>query len=244
MAARKKAVATRKTAGKDMVNVDAALKAEAAAIANTIGQPSSNVIRTTDKVFKLPDGQIIQNSLDVVIVDYTSKNLFYAKKYNPKNPEGPVCWSINKEIGAMKPSPTSPSIQCKTTCEACVLNEWGSDGEGKACKNTRALAVLLPTVGDGETLYTINVSPTGIKAFDGYINSINKLYEVVPIQMVTEIVFHPEKDWAFLLFQDPRPNEHYAKHFAFREQAKQMLEVEPQAGEVTKKAKPKTRGRR
>ncbi len=107
------------------------------------------------------------------------------------------------------------------------------------------MAVLLPTVGDGETLYTINVSPTGIKAFDGYINSINKLYQVVPIQMITEVVFHPEKDWAMLLFQDPRPNEDYAKSFSFRDAAKEMLAVEPQPGDVKKpKAKKPTRGKK
>lgn len=246
MAARKpksKAVA-KKTTGTDIVNIDAALKAEAAAIAETIGAPSSNVIQTKDKVFKLPDGQIIQGSLDVIIVDYTSKNLFYAKKFNPKKPEGPVCWAINKVIDDMVPSKNAPAIQSKTNCEDCALNQWGSDGEGKACKNTRALSVLLPTVGDGETLYTINVSPTGIKAFDGFINSITKFYEVAPIQMIAELVFHPEKDWGMLLFQDPRPNEDYATSFSFREEARSMLAVEPQAGEVVKtKAKPK-RGRK
>lgn len=239
---RKKAVV--KSAGKSMVNVDAALKAEAAAIAETIGAPSSNVIKTNDKVFKLPDGQIIQGSLDVIIVEYTSKNLFYAKKYNPKNPEGPVCWAINKKIDDMVPSRTAPAIQSKTNCDACALNQWGSDGDGKACKNTRALAVLLPSVGDGNTLYTLNVSPTGIKAFDGYINSINKFYQVVPIQMITEVTFHPEKDWAMLLFQDPRPNEDYATSFSFREEAQSMLAVEPQAGEVGKSKAKATRGKK
>ncbi len=127
-------MATRKPKAKTtaMVNVDAALKAEAAAIAETIGAPSSNVIQTKDKVFKLPDGQILQNAIDIIIVDYISKNLFYNTKWNPKSPQGPVCWAISKKIDGMAPSKNAPLIQCKTVCEDCVLNQRGSDGDGKA----------------------------------------------------------------------------------------------------------------
>ncbi len=235
-----KSLAKQPTA-KEIANIDAQLAEEAAGIADSIGKPSSNVINIQDKVFKLPDGQVLQSPLDMIIVDHISKNLFYEGEWDPKNPEGPVCWAINRAVDDLAPSKNGPAIQSKTNCKSCVMNEWGSSGDGKACKNTRALAVLLPTVGEGKDLYTFNVSPTAIKSFDGYVNSILKMFKSPPIKVITEVMFHPEKRWAYPMFGDPRPNEHYAEHFARRDEARAMLEVEPQAGEhkpaKTKKGK-------
>lgn len=229
---------SKKTSTKEIANIDAQLAAEAAEIADSIGAPSSNRIDIQDKAFKLPDGQILQAPLDMVIVDHISKNLFYEGEWDPKNPVGPVCWAINRVVDDLAPSKNGPAIQSKTNCKGCVMNEWGSSGDGKACKNTRALAVLLPTVGDGKTLYTFNVSPTAIKSFDGYVNAVLKMFTSPPIKVITEVMFHPEKRWAYPLFGDPRPNEHYAEHFGRRDEARTMLEVEPQAGEpITPKTK-------
>ena len=233
---------------KELANIDAELAAEAAEIAESIGTPSSNVINIQDKVFKLPDGQILQEPLDVIIVDHISKNFFYEGAWDPKNPEGPICWAINRKLTDLAPSPNVPQAQTTGDCETCPMNEWGSDGDGKACKNTRALAVLLPDVGDGKQLYTLNVSPTAIKSFDGYVNAILKLYKAPPIKVLTEVTFHPDKRWAYPVFSDPRPNEHYAEHVARRPEARSMLEVEPKAGEPktagTPKPKAKAKGRK
>ena len=215
----------------EIANIDAELAAEAAAIADSIGAPSSNRIDIQDKVFKLPDGQILQAPIDMIIVDHLSKNLFYEGEWDPKNPEGPICWAIHRDVKKLTPSKTAPQVQNKGDCDSCPMNEWGSSGEGKACKNTRALAVLLPNVGDGKELYTFNVSPTAIKSYDGYVNTVLKMFKTTPIKVVTEVMFHPEKRWAYPLFGDPRPNADYLEHFARRDEARAMLEVEPQAGE-------------
>jgi hypothetical protein len=229
---------------KELALIDAELAAEAAEIAESIGKPSSNIINIQDKVFKLPDGQILQEPLDVIIIDHISKNFFYEGAWDPKNPEGPVCWAINRKLSDLAPAASAPLPQTKGDCEKCPMNEWGSDGDGKACKNTRALAVLLPNIGDGKQLYTLNVSPTAIKSFDGYVNGVLKLFKAPPIKVLTEITFHPDKRWAYPVFGDPRPNEHYAEHMARRPEARAMLEVEPKAGEPKDAAKPKARGRK
>ena len=234
----KQELVTKPTA-KELANIDAELAAEAADIADSIGTPSSNVINIQDKVFKLPDGQIIQEPLDVIIIDHISKNFFYEGAWDPKNPEGPICWAINRKLNDLAPSKTVPQAQSKGTCEKCVMNEWGSDGDGKACKNTRALAVLLPNIGEGTQLYTLNVSPTAIKSFDGYVNAIVKMYKSAPIKVITEITFHPDKRWAYPVFGNPKANEHYAEHVARRSEARTMLEVEPKAGEPKSKSKGK-----
>lgn len=228
---------SKKASTKEIANIDAQLAAEAAGIADSIGSPTTNRIDIQDKVFKLPDGQVLQAPLDMIIVDHISKNLFYEGEWDPKNPEGPICWAINRVLDDMAPSKNAPQLQTKGKCKECPMNEWGSSGDGKACKNTRALAVLLPTVGEGTDLFTLNVSPTAIKSYDGYVNAVLKMFNSSPIKVITEVMFHPEKRWAYPLFGDPRPNEHYAKHFGRRDEARAMLEVEPQAGEPKSKAK-------
>jgi len=228
-----------KPTAKEIANIDAELAAEAAEIADSIGAPSSNVINIQDKVFKLPDGQIIQEPLDIIIVDHISKNFFYEGAWDPKNPEGPICWAINRVLSHLSPSKGVPEAQTKGDCEKCPMNEWGSDGDGKACKNTRALAVLLPNIGEGTQLYTLNVSPTAIKSFDGYVNAVLKMYKSPPIKVITEVSFHPDKRWAYPVFGNPQPNEHYAAHVARRPEARAMLEVEPKAGEPKSATKSK-----
>lgn len=216
---------------KEIASIDAQLAAEAKDIADSIGAPTSNRIDIQDKTFKLPDGQILQAPIDMIIIDHISKNLFYEGEWDPKNPEGPICWAIDRVLDKMAPSDNAPAKQTKGNCKECPMNEWGSSGDGKACKNTRALAVLLPGIGAGTDLYTLNVSPTAIKGFDGFVGAVLKMFGTAPITVVTEVSFHPEKRWAYPIFSDPRPNEHYAAHFGRRKEARAMLEVEPQAGE-------------
>ncbi len=221
--------------------VDQELAKEAANIAATISAPSSNRIKVNDKVFKLPDGQILQAPLTVVIVDYISRNSYYDKPYNDKDPQPPVCWAINKIPAELAPG-DDVEDPIHETCEGCPYDNFGTSptGSGKACKNTRLMAVLLPDLADGK-LYTIEASPTAIKAFDAYIGVVAKLYMSPPIKVLTDISFHPEKNYASLMFGNPQPNPDYAEHFSRRQDAHDLLVISPAAtaSSVTKAPPPK-----
>lgn len=227
-----------KANSKALANVEAQLEAEAASIADSIGKPSTNTIKVRDKVFTLPDGQVIQAPLRVVIVDFISKNMFYEDAYREGEVSMPVCFSIDKTVSTMKPSPNATDPQ-SPACNGCPMNEFGSDGAGKACKNTRFLAVSLPDL-EGDDLYTISVSPTAIKAFDAYVGSVAKVFKAPPVRVITDVNFHPEKTYPSLMFGNPAPNPNYAEDYSRRDEAEDLLTVEPEAP-AEEAAKPKSR---
>jgi len=230
-----------KANSKELANVNDQLAKEAASIADSIGKPSTNTIKVRDKVFTLPDGQIINAPLKIVIIDFISQNKFYENAYNENNIEAPVCFAISKTVSDMAPSPNATDKQ-SDACDGCPMNEFGSDGNGKACKNTRVLAVSLPDIDDDDAIYTMSVSPTAIKAFDAYVGSVAKMFRAPPVRVITEAMFHPEKSYPSLMFGNPEPNPNYAEDFARRSDAEDLLTVEPEAQtEESSSAKPKTR---
>lgn len=216
--------------GKELTQVDKQLADEAAAIASTISAPASNRIKVRDKVFTLPDKQILQAPLRVVIVDYTSRNMYYDKPYNENNPVDPICWAINKIPADLAPGP-DVADPINETCAGCPYDEFGSHPQtaGKACRNTRYLAVMLPDLKD-DKIYTIEASPTAIKAFDGYVGVVAKLFAAPPIKVITELSFHPEKSYPSLMFGNPQPNPDYKEHFARRDDAAELLALAPISG--------------
>jgi len=237
-----KAMAARK--GTNVVNIDQQLSQEAEGIMDTIGTPATNSISVKDKMFSFPDGTVDPGPIQIVIVDYLSKNMFYQGKWDPKNPQPPVCFAIGTKPKELIPSANSPEAQC-SDCASCALNQFGSDGDGKACKNTRFLAVL-PADAEADTpIMTLSVSPTAIKNFDAYVATIAKLFQAPPLKVITEVSFHPEKTHAQLVFGNPQPNPDYATHFARREEARVLLNTEPDTSSyVSEKPKKRAGGRR
>jgi len=132
-------------------------------------------------------------------------------------------------------------------CSDCPYDEFGSSatGGGKACKNARLMAVMLPNMKD-DKLYTIEASPTAIKAFDAYGGVVAKLFNSPPIKVTTDLSFHPEKSYASLMFGNPKANPKYGEHFARRTEANDILNIAPisvggQPAETSKKKAPTRR---
>jgi hypothetical protein len=231
MAAAKKtpgtAVATKKPASSAIVSIQEQLKAQVAAQANKIAPPSGINIRVTqDKKFQLPDGSKVDGPLDLVIVDFVSRNTFYEGAYDPNNISPPACFAIHPEPKQMAPSDNSPVKQADD-CASCPMNQFGSAGKGKACKNSRVLAVLPPDADADTPMWLLQVSPTALKGFDGYVGSVARTFQMPPIAVVTSVDFNPNETYASLTFGDPRPNENLAVHFARQAEAKELLMTEP-----------------
>ena len=107
------------------------------------------------------------------------------------------------------------------------MNQFGSSGKGKACKNMRLLAVLPPDADADTPLWTLAVSPTAIKGFDGFVGSVARTFQMPPISVIASVDFNPNETFASLTFGDPRPNENLAEHFARQAEAKELLMAEP-----------------
>lgn len=236
-----KSTALAKKANTSVANIQDLLKAQAAAMAGRVAPPTGVNIRVTqDKKFLLPDGNKVDGPLELVVVDFTSRNEYYEGAYDPNNIASPVCFSIGNVPKEMAPSANSPEKQCDD-CSSCPMNQFGSAGKGKACKNMRVLAVLPPDADESTPIWLLKVSPTGIKSFDGYVSSVNRTFGMPPIATVVEVDFNSAETFASLTFNNPRPNENVGSHFGRQAEAAEMLAVEPDVNRQPAPAKATSR---
>ena len=96
------------------VNYEEQLTKEAAEIAKRIAAPTGDRIRiNANRAFITPDG-MEGETLEVVIVDFMSSNLFYGGPFDRDNPQPPGCFAIGPEPSLLVPSPNSPNKQAET----------------------------------------------------------------------------------------------------------------------------------
>lgn len=218
------AVATKATGA---VSVKDMMAKKLADLANKTQPATGNKIRVTqDKQFALPDGTKTRDPLSMVIVDFCSRNMFYDKPYDKDAVSPPACFAIGENPIRLVPSDNSPAKQADS-CSECPNNVFGSSGAGKACKNSRLLAVLPPDASADDPMWLLEVSPTAIKGFDGYVNGLASRMGLAPFAVVTQVSFDENKEYASLVFGDPEPLDN-AQLFADRiEEAQKMLMAEP-----------------
>lgn len=227
------AVAVKKTGGAlmDANAIRESLRAQAAAMNERTQPASGNRIQVgQDKMFKLPDGSKV-DTIQAVIVDFVSVNAFYEKAFDPKNITPPGCFAVGTNPKDMAPVDESPNKQAEN-CQECPMNEFGSAGDGKACKNGRRLAVLPPNAAgddvDGEAeLLTLDVSPTALKGFDAYVQQLARLHQLPPVAFMTTITCDPNVTYARLMFSDPVPINGVGEAMGRQDEAKQLLTATP-----------------
>ena len=221
------AVAVKKPSSANIVSIQEALKAQAASMGDRTAPAGGSAIRVTqDKQFVLPDGTKTPGPLELVIVDFTAKNTFYEGAFDKDNISPPACFSIGTNPLKMIPSVNAPLGQA-TDCQTCPMNQWGSDGKGKACKNCRVMAVLPPDADADTPLWILSTSPTASKGFDNFVTSVARVFQTSPIGVVATVGFDPNESYAKLVFSNPQPNVNIGDHFGRQEEAKAMLAVEP-----------------
>lgn len=222
----KSAVATRP--GTSLVSMKDAIAKDIMSITERTGAPGGDMIRVTqDKKFVTPDGEV-PGPLKLVIVDFVTQRSFYDRAFDRKNPCPPACTAISTKPTEMAPFKDVP-VRQSDNCAGCPMNEWGSDGDGKACKEHRLVAVI-PVDADAETkVSVISVSPTAIKPFDGYIRSLGSGLQKAPWQIITEVSFADEVKHASLRFGNPQPADEDLQLIAFnlRESARERLLAKP-----------------
>ena len=232
------AVATRKASTGAVADIKAALTAQAAADAARVAPSTGKQIRITqDKSFVLPDGTKTRDPLQLVVVDFVSRNMYYENGYEKDNIVPPNCFAISPEPRGMVPSDNSPDKQHET-CKGCAWDEFGSapTGRGKACKNTRLLAVLPPDADEDTELWTLSVSSTGLKSFDSFVAGVNRAFSMPPMGVVVTVSFSDASTYPSLEFSDPQPNENLEVAYARRAEAREMLMVEPDVSNFGKEA--------
>lgn len=231
--------------------IDKELSSEVANIKNMIGQSSGNrlTLEATGD-FVLPDGMNLGNEIQVIVVDFVSRNNFYSVPYNRENPTPPDCYAIGRVIADMAPENDSPSPQ-HDNCRTCPLNQFGSgnNGKSKACQNRRLLAVLVVDPENPEAhnapdapIYTLDLSPSNIKSFDGAVAHVARSLAGPPIKAILTVVGKNVGTYATATFTDPMPNPDYAQHVVRRGEVQDMLTRKPDFAAYEAKTTP-ARGR-
>lgn len=216
------------------VNYEEQLAKEAADISKRIAAPSGDRIRFNgNQSFTTPDG-MEGDTLEVVIVDFISSNLFYDGPYDRDNPAPPGCFALGAEPSSLVPSANSPAKQADT-CASCPNNQFGSaaNGKGKACKNTRLLAVspvsALDNPDEPAPVWVLSIPPTSMKAFDAYVHSLAAKHRTVPIGVVTQIALDENSQYAAPRCSLVRPlkGDELKVFMERRQEARDRLHVEP-----------------
>ena len=168
------------------------MAAEIALIQSRISAPSGDRITVTQaKTYKLANGLEV-DEFDAVVVDFVAANYYYTDPFDRGNIIPPACFAISMEPGGMVPSENSPDVQAGA-CASCWANQFGTNGKGKACQNTRLLAVL-PLDADISTPFAIlKVSPTAIRAFDSYAGNVARKHSMPVRAMVTQFSFSEDQ---------------------------------------------------
>lgn len=230
-----KGVAVRPTS-QQLATIDQELANEVSDITKQIGQASGNKIKLeASGDYILPSGENLGNEIQVVVLDFVSKNQLYLNPYNPNDIQPPDCYAIGKNIADMAPEDDSPEKQ-NDICATCPQNQFGSGigGRSKACKNSRLAVVVLVDPEDPDAsmepdapLYTIEFSPTSIKSFDGMVSMVARALNGPPIKAVVTLSARNAGTYALQTFTDPLPNTGLAAHFARRPETVDMLYRKP-----------------
>ena len=212
------------------------------------------------------DGQPLPgNQACVIIVDAIYENVFYGEEYDPDSPQGPTCFAFGRADDEM--APHELVVAGKGTfeaqheeCEGCPMNEWGSAsrGKGKACRNTRRLALLPAGTYDNKgnldvfddlehfqktALAYLKLPVTSVKGYATFVSQTAAVLKRPPHAVLTRVSVVPDPKTQFkVLFEalDKVPNELIPTLMERHQGAKALIDFpySPDDGQAQKADKP------
>lgn len=218
----------------DIARIDADLAERAKNLQQQLGSSDSKriTIDQKDGQFVGPGGLVLGDELRIVVVDFCTVNRYYDRPYDPEKTMPPACMAIGDVIKDMVPEEGVPAQQSEL-CRNCWANEWESDsrGKGKACKNTRELAVVLADELEDEdiepTLYIVSCSPTSIKAFDAAATKIFQLTGGTPIKAVMTMSVVAVKNYYNIQFGHIETNPYLERVYPLLDETAELLSKLP-----------------
>ena len=168
------------------------------------------------------DAAMPNNQMAAVIADSVLENVFYNGDYDPENPAPPTCFAFGRDEATMAPHPSvvGRGQAQHETCRGCPMNEWATaaKGRGKACRNTRRLALLPAGDLDANGRFTAEADPEGfetaaagflklpvtsVKGYAGYVKTIAGTLRRPPHAVFTKIKVVPDAKTQFRVTFDP-----------------------------------------
>ena len=260
--------------GQELANWQEEVGAEAKAAASTEKPSGGQKISTKGGIFTFEGAST--SELEVIVLDYSMENTYYRDKFDSDNPVPPHCFALAlaKEGAEDAMAPHENSAEpISDSCVGCPFNQFKSDdnGKGKRCKNIRKLAVipasrdakgalaLTPEVIRDSKIATLNVPPTCLASWKGFISSVAKAMRRPPVGVVTNVKIERKQLGFDLLFSVPDDGEIDFSNYpslwpalvAKREEAREILlkpydkfDPEAQAAPKAGKSAPSARAAR
>lgn len=182
---------------------DDELAKHAADVAGKEQLPTGSFVSIRGGQMSIAGNPVKDNRVNVVIVDHIYENAYYEGDYDADNPQPPVCYAFGREEKEMAPHEKCSEPQ-NETCMGCEKNVFGSAerGKGKACKNSRRLALITAddmdadSISEGAIVY-MKLPVTSTRAWAGYVQGLAAKYKRPPFGVVTEIAVIPDPKTQF-----------------------------------------------
>jgi hypothetical protein len=173
-------------------------------------------------VLSWQDSPMPGNQMAVVILDSIFENVYYEGRYDPENPQSPKCFAFGRDEAEMAPHKIviEASNNMHDSCRGCEMNEWGSadTGSGKACRNTRRLAMIPAgnfdqsgrfTMIEDESHYQsatvgfMKLPVTSVKGYAGFVKSVANSLRRPPFAVVAKVKVEPDPKTQFRVNFEP-----------------------------------------
>lgn len=178
----------------------AAFASELANLQKRLAAPSGDRITVTQaKTFKLQNGLEVPE-IECVIVEFIAANFYYPGVFDRAHITPPACFALGLEPAGLVPSENSPDKQSES-CAACWANQFKTapNGKGKACGNSRLLALITLDADAESPISILKASSTALQSFDGYVASIATKFGV-PVRHVHTKISMSDQEYASIRF--------------------------------------------
>lgn len=168
------------------------------------------------------DAPLAGNQMAVVVLDSVLENVFYEGKYDPDTPQGPMCFAFGRDEKDLAPHSIVMEAGNNQSegCHDCPMNEWGSAdvGRGKACRNTRRLAMIPAGTFDQNGKFELNedvehyastaigfmkLPVTSVKGYASFVKQVAGTLRRPPFGIVTKVKVVPDAKSQFKVVFEP-----------------------------------------
>lgn len=171
------------------------------------------------------DAPLPNNQMAVVILDSVLENVFYEGRYDPEVPQSPICFAFGRDEKTITPHAIviENGSDQNSSCAGCPLNEFGSAdiGKGKACRNTRRLAMIPAGTFNAAGKFELNediehydstavgfmkLPVTSVKGYASFVKQVAGALRRPPFGIVTKVKIVPDPKTQFKVVFEPIMN--------------------------------------
>lgn len=179
---------------KELAKLQEQLMKQAQEMATAIEPTGGNTVKPNVRGgFDFPDGEFVEEPLQVVILAVASRKEYYDKPYKQGEVHPPACAAVGTgTFDELVPDPKAPRKQ-HDTCAGCPMNEFGTapNGSGKACTDRKVIAFQLPNATEDDAIFTLKISPSGLRDFSNYMKRLVTRHGLPPVAFISELRTKP-----------------------------------------------------